>query len=294
MFGFVLLAHLGQPLEPHDLWQAWSLAPGVWVSLLLAGWLYGRGAAGLGRRADSTRRLARWRGLAFASGLTVLAVALLSPLDALSTALFSAHMLQHMLLILAAAPLLVAGAPEVVLLWALRPATRRRVGGWWRQARPLGAPAGLLALPVVAWSLHALALWAWHAPLLYQAALGNEGLHLLEHASLLGTALLFWWLLWPGHGPARLEQPLATLYLFAFALQSGLLGALMTFTRAPWYPAYSSTTAAWGLSPLDDQQLAGLIMWIPAGLVYVLAGLAILGCWLSRAEAAEPGRPRSA
>jgi cytochrome c oxidase assembly factor CtaG len=283
----VLLAHVGQPPQPHDLWQAWSWAPGLLLNLLLIGWLYARGAGALGRRAAASRRLARWRAAAFWSGLAVLGLALVSPLEALGTALFSAHMLQHMLLILAAAPLLVAGAPERVLIWALRPADRRRVGGWWPRIRPLRTLLALLALPAVAWALHGLALWAWHAPGLYQAALANEAVHLLEHVSLFGTALLFWWPVWPGQGRARLEPPLAALYLFTFSLQGGLLGALMTFARTPWYPAYADTTAAWGLSPLDDQQLAGLIMWIPAGLVYILAGLAILGRWLSAAEAVD-------
>jgi cytochrome c oxidase assembly factor CtaG len=118
-------------------------------------------------------------------------------------------------------------------------------------------------------------LWAWHAPLLYETALRSEIVHILEHLGLLGTALLFWWVIVHPRGSTSARAEFGILALFTMALQSGLLGALLTFAPEPWYAAYAFTTQAWGLTPLEDQQLAGGIMWIPVGTVYTLAALAL-------------------
>ncbi len=108
-------------------------------------------------------------------------------------------------------------------------------------------------------------------------------MHTLQHASFLGTGLLFWWALFHGR-EGRMGYGAAVFYLFATAMHSGALGALLTFAPSPWYPAYDGATAAWGLTPLEDQQLAGLIMWIPAGLSYLVAGLALVAAWMRESE----------
>jgi putative membrane protein len=133
----------------------------------------------------------------------------------------------------------------------------------------------VLRLAPVAWTLHVAMLWAWHLPSLYEAALRSEAVHVLEHTAFFATALLFWWLLVAPHG-RRLGTGAAVMYLFAAALQCTILGALITFARHPWYPSHYATTRAWGFTPLEDQQLAGLLMWIPAGLVYVAAVVPVL------------------
>ncbi len=271
------LAHPGQPPAPHDLWLAWNLEPAILLSLGLTAWAYARG-----RRARQPSRA----GLSFAAGLLVLAAALISPIDALGSALFSGHMLQHMLLILVAAPLLVLGAPLGPLLLGLPRAAQLRLGGIWQSARWLRAAGHALAQPFVAWSLHALVFWAWHAPGLYQAALRSELVHGLEHLSLLGTALFFWWAVLPARGARPAAQGLAVLLLFTMALQSGLLGALITFAPEAWYEAYRASTAAWGLTPLEDQQLAGASMWVASGAAYLLAALGVFAAWLNRIERA--------
>jgi len=218
----------------------------------------------------------------YLGGLATLAVALISPLDALGEALFSAHMGQHLALILVAAPLVALGAPLAPLLWALPPGARRQVGRGWRRLRWLGRPGP-------AWLLHTLALWLWHLPGPYQAALVVPWLHLLEHLSFFGTALAFWWSVLP-HG--RRGYAVGALACFAGATQGGALGALLTFSGQPWYPVYAPRVGAWGLTPLEDQQLAGLIMWVPASLVYLGAILALLGAWLQAEEQrATPGTP---
>lgn len=274
--------HDGQPLTPHDLWSAWSFEPGVVISLALSGWLYLRGVRRLWRSAGISRGIQRWEAGAFAAGWAALALALISPLHRLGRVLFSAHMAQHELLMVVAAPLLVLGRPIVPLLWALPLSWRQRVGDW-ATATPVSTVWIFLTLPLVAWVLHAIAIWLWHAPALYQATLDSEAVHTLQHLSFLGTALLFWWTVLRWHG-GRLGRPAAVLSLFTTSVHTSLLGALLTFSSSLWYPLYGSRTLPWGLTPLEDQQLAGLIMWVPAGLGYLIAALLITASWLGEAE----------
>jgi putative membrane protein len=187
--------------------------------------------------------------------------------------------------------LLVLGRPLIAFLWAL-PA------GWApklaraSKAASLQMLGSVLTNAFVAWLIHAVVLWTWHVPTLFQATLTSDAMHAAQHASFLGSALLFWWAVM--HGQRRaLGYGVAVLYLFTTALHSGLLGALLTFAGAIWYPAYAQTTAAWGLTPLEDQQLGGLIMWIPAGLVYIIAGLALFAGWLRESETRAVKRDRS-
>lgn len=276
-----VLAHPGEPLAPHDLWSAWSWEPALLTGLALCIGTYGYGVSALWQRAGFGRGLRRWQVAAFGVGWITLWIALVSPLDALGSVLFSAHMLQHLLLILAAPPLLILGAPHIALIWALpRPARRWLAQAWRRTAwRTVWQT---LSQPVLVWGLAGGTFWLWHVPSLYQAALQNEGIHALEHITFLGTAVLFWWtLLHPGR---RLSQGAGILFVFTTMLQNGLLGALLTFASYPWYPAYANRVAAWGLTPLEDQQLAGLIMWIPAGVVYLLTALAMFALWLRTIE----------
>lgn len=275
-------AHAGQPIGPHDLWTAWSLEPGIVAALLVSGWMYARGVERMWRRSGPGGGIRRWQAACFAGGWVTLAVAMLSPLHPLGGVLFSAHMVQHELLMVLAAPLLVLGRPLVPLLWAMPMRWRRRVGGWAKDPAVRGgwrAASG----PFAAWLLHAAALWLWHLPAGYEATLRSEWMHTLQHASFLGTGLLFWWALLHGR-EGRPGYGAAVFYLFATAMHSGALGALLAFAPTSWYPSYQGATAAWGLTPLEDQQLAGLIMWIPAGLSYVVAGLALTALWMRESE----------
>jgi putative membrane protein len=280
-------AHPGEPPQPHDLWSAWPVSLGPVLGLALMAWLYARGYGAWARRG----RGLGWRAVAFAAGWLALALALVTPLDPLGHALFAAHMAQHLLLILVAAPLLVLSAPLGPLLLGLPGSAGAALGAWWRRAGGLQRAWQWLSAPAVAWGLHTLALWVWHAPGLYQSALTSDWLHGLEHFAFLGTALLFWWaVLHPRRQSGWIAGPGGALYVFTMALQSGLLGALITFAEQTWYPAYAATTAAWGLTPLEDQQLAGVVMWVPAGMVYLGAALGVLAHWfavMERREAAE-------
>ena len=140
-----------------------------------------------------------------------------------------------------------------------------------------------LTQPFTALSILAVLLWIWHLPRLYQQTLASDLVHALQHASFLISALLFWWALIHGRA-GRIGYGAAVFYVFGTALHSGALGALLTFAPEPLYSPYLATTGPWGLTPLEDQQLAGLVMWIPAGLSYLVAALVLMASWLRESE----------
>ncbi len=267
-------AHVIEKSGRYAFLLTWNPDPWLIAALLGTAALY---AIGLGNlRGEHTRtKLPQRRALAFCGGWLALVAALISPLDALGSMLFSAHMVQHELLMLVAAPLLVLGKPLAVFVWGLPASWRRALASPFR-SNLWKRPWHRLTRPLAAWTIHAVVLWAWHAPLLFQASLRNNAIHELQHASFLLSALLFWWALLRGR--TRLS---AALYVLTTMIHTGVLGALLTFAPEPWYPLYLATTAAWGFSPLEDQQLGGLIMWVPAGFVLMFAGLLLLGKWLS-------------
>jgi cytochrome c oxidase assembly factor CtaG len=283
-------AHEGKPHNWHDLSRAWSFEPIVVVSLVLTAWLFARGLRQLWRESGTGRGIKRWEATAFAGGWIALFIALVSPVHAWGRVLFSAHMTQHEFLMLVAAPLLVLGRPLIAFMWAMPLGWSRRIGNWGKTGW-LQNTWAVLTIPLVAWALHAIALWTWHMPELFEAVLHSEWVHSLQHLSFLLSALLFWWALihgrrgWMGYGAA-------VLYVFTTSIHSGLLGALLTFSNSPWYPSYIGLTNSWGLTPLEDQQLGGLIMWIPAGLLYAIAGLALLAGWLRESESRVIRRER--
>jgi cytochrome c oxidase assembly factor CtaG/cytochrome c2 len=232
----------------------------------------GQGAC---RRAwTALRTLRRWEIVALVAGVLTVVGALSPPLERLADERLSAHMVQHELLVLIAAPLLVLGRPLAVCLAALPPGLRAGVS---RSAR--AADAGGL----VAWLAHAVAIWVWHAPAPYDLAVRVPVLHALEHASLLGTAVLFWWALL--HRPkAHAHLGAAAVYVFTTALHTGLLGVLLLLAHRPWYAHYVRTAASLGIDPLEDQQLAGLIMWIPGGVLLGAWALVCVAVWLREME----------
>jgi putative membrane protein len=274
-----VLAHPGQPPAPHDLWSAWNLHPVLLAGLLLAGWAYRRGRTGVPRRPVDS-----WRARCFTAALVALGLALLSPLDALSIALASAHMVQHLLLLLVAAPLLALSAPSSAILRGSPLAVRRASGRWRRRLGLTHGNLGGLRHPAAVWLLSVGVIWFWHAAAPYDATLDNQLLHVLEHASFLVTAVLFWQVVVGVRGAARVSGGLGVLLVFAMAMQSVFLSVLLTFARTPWYSGYATTTASWGLDPLTDQRLAGVIMWIPAGGIYLVVALALLVAWIRATE----------
>jgi putative membrane protein len=280
----VSLSHPGDTHAPPAFnWlTSWSWDPLVTASLAISAGLYGRGLLRLWRTPGGRRVVRPWQVVAFAVGWSSLVVALLSPLDVLSDILFSAHMTQHELLMVVAAPLMVLGRPLIVMLWAVGAGERQRITGWTRTpavARTWHVATG----PVTVWVLHALALWVWHVPVLYEAAVRNDAVHIVQHLSFFGTAALFWWAIVHGRY-GRIGYGVAVLFVFTTALHSGALGALFTFGSQVMYPMYADRSAAFGVSALEDQQLAGLIMWIPFSLTFLIVGLALFAAWLGESD----------
>lgn len=272
-----LFAHVEQAIVmPERIWRAWSFEPVVIVLLLLSAFLYGKGLAD--SRFAAAPRARRW---AFASGWLFLLISQISPLHQLGATLFSAHMTQHELLMLVAAPLLVFSRPLPTFLWALPLHARSELGELAK--RPWFAHTWqAITQPLVAWTVHAIALWVWHIPTLYEATLHSEFVHALQHASFLITALLFWWALM--HEQRMRNYGASVAYIFTTAVHNGALGGLMTFASNVWYPAYAGRAEAWGFTPLEDQQLGGLIMWVPSGLVFLAIGLWLFWQWMQESE----------
>lgn len=275
-----VLAHGDEPHGPGPWWTHWSLEPGVIVLLAVTSLVYARGLRSMLRRPGQDGRLLRRRAWAFAAGTAVLALALLSPIDGLAGDLFWVHMVQHNLLMLAAAPLLVISVPLPQLLMGLPSIVRRGAGRLWASAGWLRGLWSTFTSPLAAWVITAVLLWAWHAPVLYTAAVVNDTVHIFQHISFVGSSLLFWWAALHTFAAQPANRGMGVLYLFTTALHSGLLGALLTFSTNLWVPAYAGRSETWGYTPLTDQQLAGTIMWVPAGLVYLAAALWMLRTWL--------------
>jgi putative membrane protein len=254
----------------HASGTSWTLDPWVVALLLVSGTWFAAGARQLARRSRlgaGHRAQLLW----FALGWFVLALALVSPLHKAGERSFAAHMLEHELLMLVAAPLLVLGRPVGIALWALAHRSRLALRNWARSGvfhhfwRTVSSPAS-------ATTLQLLALWAWHAPALFDLALRSNGWHIAQHVSFLVTALLFW--------HALLHHPrtgVAVSCLFVTALLSGALGGLMAVSASPWYARYAALgMTPYGLTAAEDQQLAGLLMWIPGGALHAVIALVLL------------------
>jgi putative membrane protein len=259
-----------------NLWLAWTLDPVLLLELaaLLGAYLYAMGP--FRKRLGVTEPLDRARITWFTLGWLTLVFALVSPLDRLSDDyLFSAHMIQHMLIAIVAPPLLLLGLPAWLLAPLFKREAVRRVARW-------------AALPVVAFGLLQADLWLWHAPALYDLTLANDTVHVIEHLSFFVFGLLFWLpVMSPTLAIPRMSKGFAILYLFVACQPMVALGALITFAAQPLYTPYVSAPRVWGLSPLEDQQLGGLIMWLPTNIPYLIALSVIFFQWVAEHDRAE-------
>ena len=260
--------------DPHGDAPAWSFDPWIMLPLILAAALYLCGTARLWRRAGMGRGVRYWQLALYVAGWLALAGALVSPLHWWGEHLFTAHMIEHEIVMVVAAPLLVAGRPLGAALWAFPDRLRRRLagaaqGGLWRW----------LSLPATATILHGLAIWVWHMPPLFDATVTHVGLHRAQHLSFLLSGLLFWWALLRRAHPAA-----AAGHLFITMVHTGVLGALLTFSPRVLYTQQTAHAALWGLTALEDQQIAGLVMWVPGGTVYAAVMLTMVSRWVRRSN----------
>jgi putative membrane protein len=268
------LAHGAETYGDGSRWtfDLWIVAP-----LLLTGLLYAGGTLILQRRVHHRSPLG-WQGIAFWCGWLSLSAALISPLHWLGERLFTFHMIEHEIIMAISAPLIAVAKPVGPLLWSLPRRARVRTGRAMRLAAVRTAWTWLSA-GTNATIIHGIAIWAWHAPPLFDAAVTDAAVHRLQHLSFFATALLFWWsVLW------RSETGAAAWHVFVTMLHTSVLGALMALAPRVLYDAQTATAAAWGLTPLEDQELAGIIMWVPAGTVYAGAALALLAIWIKRSS----------
>ena len=253
-----------------------SFEPWLRVALAAAAIAYGLGIAKLWSRAGVGRGIRTAQVARFAAGWIVLAAALLSPLFDLAQRAFAIHMIQHELLMVVAAPLLVLSRPLEAWTWALPHRARRALAKGLAITRLRDAGIRLTS-PASAWCFHALALWTWHLPALFAAALSNEAVHVAQHGFFFASALVFWWAVF-GRG-SRAPDAASIPMLFTTMLHTGALGLLLTFSPTAWYAERAPEFL--GMSALEDQQLGGLVMWAPGSLAYLVAGLVIVAAWLS-------------
>jgi putative copper resistance protein D len=267
------------PPTPAGLLLGWSFEPALMLPLMgaVAAWL---ALVRRVNRAHPGHPVPRRRTVAFLGGLLAIAVALQSGIERYDTTLFSIHMIQHLLLTLVAAPLLVLGAPITLLLRAATPSARKR----WILPVLQSRAARLLGHPVVTGIVFAGVMWGSHFSPLFDLALEDPLVHDLEHLVFLGAALLFWWpAVGLDPGPHRLSHPARILYTFLQMPQNTFLAVAVSFAPAPLYPHYATLTRDWGPDPLLDQQIAGAIMWVGGDLLFLLAILGIVLDW-SRSE----------
>ncbi|WP_373047530.1 cytochrome c oxidase assembly protein [Vulgatibacter sp.] len=266
------------PAAPPAGWsEGWS----TWQALPLVA-LFATHVAGARRQWVASRRgratLLR-RAAFFGAAWLALAVAVVSPLDAWAGLLFSVHMVQHLLLVLVAAPLLVLARPAAALLRGLPRFARRPAARLLRLA-----PFRLAVRPLPALAIHGGAVWIWHAPALYERALQRDLLHALEHGSFVLSGVVFFEAIRRAGLPGGMGHGAAVLFVFAAATQATILGALLTFAPEPLYATHAAGAVALGIHPLEDQQLAGLLMWVPGNAVYVVLALVLLRAFLLAAE----------
>lgn len=267
------------PVLP-DVLLAWSFDPTIVVPLVLAALLYGLAV----RRVDGAHPgnpVPRLRVASWLAGLSVIWIALQSPIERYDTTLFSVHMVQHILLTMAAAPLLALGAPITLLLQVVRPETRRRVVLPILHSRPVR----VLTFPVVTWLLFAVAMWGTHFSPVFDRSLEEPLIHQLEHAAYLATACLFWWpVVGLDPSPWRMTEPVRILYTFLQMPQNSFLGLAIVSATAPLYAHYATLERDWGPAVLVDQQMAGAIMWVAGDLMFFGMILGTIVAWMRREE----------
>ncbi|MBI4312575.1 MAG: cytochrome c oxidase assembly protein [Chloroflexi bacterium] len=257
-------------------WLQWHFHQDVVLGLLLLEGLYLWGIGPLRRRYGWAEEASAKKAAYFTAGVVVIYVALTSAIHELANSyLFSAHMVQHLMLVLIAPPLLLAGTPD----WLLRPL--------WRLPFTLRV-LRLVTQPLPAFFIFNGVLGIWHLPFLYDLTLRAHAPHVLEHLLFLGAALIGWWpILSPSGDAPRASYPIQTLYLFAMSLPMGVIGAAITFSHKVLYPWYGEVPRLWGLSPAADQQLAGLIMKIPGALFYLVFMAIVFFAWFDKDEKGE-------
>ncbi|MFP5385564.1 MAG: cytochrome c oxidase assembly protein [Bacteriovoracia bacterium] len=271
---FITFAH-----EDHHIGK-WNFDPFLLISLLLITVFYMTGLRNL-------KKIKSFSLLSFAGSIFFLLLALFSPVDFWSDELQTWHMIQHMIIMVIAAPLFILGRPMFVLLWSLPSSIRRKLGSLYGWLMGRGIGHYIFWHPLILWLFFGFTLWIWHLPSLYEAALLNQRLHDFQHISFFVSSVFFWRILIDPISRYRPKKGLAIFYIFATTLHASLLGLFLALSQGTWYKYYLNKTATWGLTPLEDQQVAGLIMWMPGCMIYVIAAALIFHQWLKKNQTEE-------
>lgn len=280
--------------------RSWEWRPEVLIPLIVAGVVYFIGWRRLRLRGQQRQRLANgWRLLAYWLGLLIIGLALLSPIDVLGSQLFFMHMIQHLLLVMLGPPLLMLANPLPFLLWGLPGPWRRRMGqllsGLLHRKSSSRKYLRTATSPGISWMLFVFFLIGWHDPNLYEAALRSDLVHDIEHLTFFGSAMLYWWHV-VGAGPhihKRFSRPARVMYVIAAIPPNMLTGIAIAFAGQVIYTYYLSVPRLWGMTALEDQTLAGVIMWVPGSMMYIIAVLILAARWL-QGEERKPPLPMSA
>ena len=262
-----------------DFWLTqWNLEPSILIGTALITGLYLYAIGPLRKRQFPNEQIMTGQTIAFLSGVLIMFLALVSPLDELGDSyLFSAHMVQHLCLTILGPPLLLLGTPE----WMVKPVLQNKV---------IFKVAKVLTYPVVAFVLYNADFWLWHAPPLYNATLENQTIHILEHLTFIVFGLLYWWPIFsPSKDLPRLTFGGQIFYLFVSGMPSVLLGAGLTFSP-PLYAPYIAAPRIWGISAATDQQLGGLIMWVPVSIFYIVIMSVLFIRWMLQQEAEQQAK----
>mgnify|MGYP001113214468 CR=1 FL=1 len=275
---------------------SWEWRLEVIIPVLLLGVLYTAGWRRLRfrRRRRPAQMANGWRLVAYWAGLILIALALLSPIETLSGQLFLMHMIQHLLLVMFAPPLLLLANPLPFILWGLpapaRVQTGKALSHLLHRKSSFRRYLRLATSPGVVWFLFVFFLIGWHDPGLYNAALRSDLVHDIEHLTFFLSAMLYWWHV-VGAGPRihkRFSRPAQVMYVIAAIPPNMFTGVAITFANQPIYTYYLSVPRLWGLDALSDQQLGGLIMWVPGSMMYIIAVLIITARWLQGEEKKPP------
>ena len=271
--------------EGADWWTAWNFDLHYLLPLALLAFIYARG---LTRWEDRTREHSRWRVASFYSGLLLVALLYQSPLDRLGEHHFSMHMVQHSIAMMFVPPLIYLGAPTTPMLKGMPRGFRRRVVAPFLRSPITRAVWDFLTFPVVAIATFTLAQWLWHlGPGWYDLALRNDLVHDVQHISFLAVAMIFWWnIIDPKPRRSRIRSMgLRIVYFYGAMVPKHILAAFITFADEVFYPTYENVRLFLPGSPLEDQRLAGLLMWVPFGeMLNLIVAAIIFSIWWRQSE----------
>lgn len=259
----------------QSVFESWTPPLGTIAMLLVTAAIYARGFRRL--HFQMPGRFPTWRLTAFIGGIATLFVAVASPLEELDDRLLQVHMTQHLLLMLVAPTLLLAGAPAIVFVRATPPRLAKLVLGPAMRSSVVRRLFAWLTEPLVCWLAFAVAFWAWHLPAVFQLALRSERWHVVEHGCFFITALMYWYpVIQPWPSVARWSRWSMIPYLLLTDGQNTVLAALFMFSDRLIYPVYATMPRVGSFTPLGDQIVAGAIMWVPGSLFYLVPGALIM------------------